>query len=262
MIELPPPNRHVLEPMFADYPYLRGYVPAVLAGGMGRAFVDDADDPKRGGLHLLWVYLFAGDPTGDDAAEMIRRIPAGSALVGPNAEWEQMIQETLGDDLDTSQRVAFGPGSWNRKRLETISRDLPPGYAMKQVTESEVEQFAQLIDWLIAAYPSRDAFLEDGVGFAVDVGGKIVSGCSAFAMGGGKIDFGVATLTDYRGRGLAAAVSASMILYCLENNIEPCWDAMNDTATRLGTRLGFTNPTPYITYSRQPRKTRGGLPVS
>ena len=93
------------------------------------------------------------------------------------------------------------PGKWNRTRLEIISRNVPPGYAIKQVTEREVEQFAQLIDWLVAAYPSHDAFLEDSVGFAMEVEGKIVSGCSAFTIGGGKIDCGVATLPDYRGRG-------------------------------------------------------------
>lgn len=251
MIELPSEKRHVLDDMFTDYPYLRGYIPAVLNGGMGRAFADDADNPKTGCLHLLWVYIFAGDATGDAAVEMIRNIPAGSSLVGPSPEWERLLQETLGDDLDTSQRVAFGPGKWNRARLNEIARDLPPGFAIKQVTKREVKQFAQLIDWLIAAYPSHDAFLENSVGFGVEVDSTIVSGCSAFTIGGGKVDFGVATLPDYQGRGLAAAVCASMILYCLDHNINPCWDAKNETATRLGTKLGFTNPTPYTTYLRK-----------
>ena len=46
-----------------------------------------------------------------------------------------------------------------------------------------------------------------------------------------------------------------MILYCLEHEIEPCWDAGNRADVReteisaaLAKKLGFTNPTPYTAY--------------
>ena len=40
-----------------------------------------------------------------------------------------------------------------------------------------------------------------------------------------------------------------MILYCLERNIEPCWDAANEASAMLATKLGFTDPRHYKAYT-------------
>ena len=249
MIELPPGKRNVLDTIFADYPYLRGFVPAVLAGGMGDAFADDMDNPKVGCLHLSRFYLLAGEADSDAAIEMVGEIPRESVLVGANANWEGRIRQVWGDNLDSWTRVAFGPGRWDRARLQTFARDLPAGYVIKPVTDAEVEGFAKLADWLISNYPTHNAFLAQGFGFAIEYAGKVVAGCGSFAVGGGKIDCGIATLPNFRRRGLATAVAAAMILHCLEHDIDPCWDAANEISAGLAEKLGFTNPTPYNAYT-------------
>jgi hypothetical protein len=39
-----------------------------------------------------------------------------------------------------------------------------------------------------------------------------------------------------------------MIEYCLELNLEPCWDAHNEASAALATKLGFVHPAPYTAY--------------
>ncbi|MHA1969870.1 MAG: GNAT family N-acetyltransferase, partial [Candidatus Hodarchaeales archaeon] len=58
----------------------------------------------------------------------------------------------------------------------------------------------------------------------------------------------ILTHPDYRGRGFATVVSAKMIEYCLEREIEPHWDAANPYSVKLALKLGFTDPESYKCY--------------
>ena len=40
-----------------------------------------------------------------------------------------------------------------------------------------------------------------------------------------------------------------MIAHCLDNNLEPCWDAHNDLSAELAKKLGFVDPAPYTAYA-------------
>jgi GNAT superfamily N-acetyltransferase len=247
MVQLSPESRQSIKKMFADYPYLRGLVQGVLAGGMGAAVADNVDDPKVAYLHLDFD-IFAGDADNDAAAEMLSGMPRGSVLVVPNADWERLIRNIWGDAVGLYPRVAFGPGQWDSVRLKAHSHNLLQDYAIKQVTGVDVGRFAELAESLVYTYPTHEAFLAHGVGFVVEYKGKFVSGCSSLALGGGKLEIEIQTHPDFRRRGLATAVAAIMIEHCLDYNIEPCWDAANDMSAGLGAKLGFTNPTPYNAY--------------
>ncbi|MBW4622041.1 MAG: GNAT family N-acetyltransferase [Cyanosarcina radialis HA8281-LM2] len=50
---------------------------------------------------------------------------------------------------------------------------------------------------------------------------------------------GFQTHDGFRRRGLARAVAAAMVLYCLDRGLEPCWDAANEPSSALARQLGF-----------------------
>lgn len=54
----------------------------------------------------------------------------------------------------------------------------------------------------------------------------------------------VATVEDpeYRRKGFGTAVSIALIEYCLKNNIEPVWEAANDTSVQMALKLGYSKP--------------------
>ena len=262
MIELSPDQRHIAGSLFRDYPYLRGYVAAVLSGEMGAAFVDDLDNPTVGRLTLGWPHIFAGDATRRIFEAMLKEVPPEATLIGADTAWVDAFRRIWGNQLVPWKRIAFSPGDWNSKTLTALTQQLPEGYTLKQVTNAtEVEGLTQVVDWLVDRrnYPTPENFLNRGVAFAVEFNGQIVSGCTSYAIGGGKFDLGIATRPEHQRRRLAQAVAARMILYCIEHDIEPCWDAGNRTDAReteisavLAQKLGFTNPTPYTAYIIKP----------
>jgi predicted GNAT family acetyltransferase len=72
-----------------------------------------------------------------------------------------------------------------------------------------------------------------------------VAGCSSYTLANNKLEIEIDTHPDHRRKGLARAVAAALILYCLDAGIEPCWDAHNPESAALAEQLGFTDPTPY-----------------
>ena len=232
MIELPPDQRHIARKLFSDYPYLRGYVAVVLSGEMGAAFVDDVDEPTVGYLTLAWVHIFAGDATSEAAEATLKAMPPKTTLIGANAAWENAFRRIWGNQLAPWRRITFGGGNWNP---ETLTQRLPEGYVLKRVTTSaEVEGLTGVVEWLVDRrnYPTPEDFLKRGVAFAIEFNGQIVSGCTSYTISGGKFELDIATRSEHQRRGLAKAVAARMILYCLEHDIEPCWDAGNRTDAR------------------------------
>ena len=262
MIELSPDQRHIARALFHDYPYLRGYVAAVLSGEMGAAFVDNVDHPTVGQLTLGWPHIFAGDATSRASEAMLREISPQATLIGADTAWGDAFRRIWGNQLVPWKRIAFSTGDWNPKTLTVLTQQLPKGYTLKQVTTpTEIEGLTQVVDWLVDRrnYPTPADFLNRGVAFAVEFNGQIVSGCTSYAIGGGKFDLGIATRPEHQRRRLAQAVAARMVLYCIEHDIEPCWDAGNRTDAReteisaaLAQKLGFTNPTPYTAYIINP----------
>lgn len=85
------------------------------------------------------------------------------------------------------------------------------------------------------------------VGFGVEQEGQFIAGCAG-APANGLLDFEIQTALAYRRRGLATAVAAAMILYCLDHDLQPCWDAANEMSARLAEKVGFVGLTPYMAY--------------
>jgi len=59
------------------------------------------------------------------------------------------------------------------------------------------------------------------------------------AIYNGKLKGNIEIQNQYRGKGLANAVAAHLVLYCLENNIEYCWEAPNKASIAVAKKLGF-----------------------
>jgi L-amino acid N-acyltransferase YncA len=64
----------------------------------------------------------------------------------------------------------------------------------------------------------------------------------------GKLEIEIQTHRQFRRRGLARAVAAALILYCIEHGIEACWDAANEPSAALARQLGFHSTGKYEAY--------------
>ena len=248
LVNLPVGRREALRPLYRDYPYLHGAVEAGIAADFGEAVADSAEAPSVACIHLEMDF-FSGDSQAPAAREMVERLVTDASIVAPGPGWEPLLRDVWGTRVQMHERVAFAAApSWDRARLRTQASALPPGFTMVRIDASTVDAYRELAPSLVYNFPSHAVFLRDGVGFGVLHEGRIVAGCSSFTVGGGKLEFEIQTHPEFRQRDLATATGARLIEHCLDNGLEPCWDAHNPPSAALATKLGFVNPLPYWSY--------------
>jgi hypothetical protein len=249
MIELSREQLPLIKPLFTGYPYLHDLVHGILVGAYGEAFADNLSAPNSGMLCYDGFVLFAGDPSPAAAGEMISSRPPKSALIGPSIAWEELIRQLWPNQFRLKQRVAFeSPSHWDRARLQGFIGNIPPGYTLKPITPADASAFGQLSTSLVETDPKTGQFsFARGVGFGISQASQFVAGCSGIPAGG-KLEFEVQAHPDHAHRGLATAVAAALIQYCLDHDLEPCWDAAHQVSASLGQKLGFAKPTPYNVY--------------
>jgi len=230
---------------------------------MGTVFADGAGQPTMALIELDF-YLLGGDaPVGNagralrylvggnarvvDAERTLREIELPASIIA-GSSWEPLLRCVWGDALLTRTRVAFSPGDWDRRRLRAFGDALPDGMAVRRIGSRDARGFEELAESLVYNFDSLDDFVKRGVGFGIEHEGRFISGCSSFAISSHSLEFEIQTHPDYRRRGFATATAAALIEYCLDQGLEPCWDAHNSMSAALATRLGFVDPTPYTAY--------------
>ncbi len=98
-------------------------------------------------------------------------------------------------------------------------------------------------------WDKAEDFLKMGIGFSLMVNGKHAStSYSAFLLDN-KLELGIETIENYRGKGYAKYACSALIDYCLENNYAPVWACRleNKESYQLAEKLGF-EPTLYLPY--------------
>lgn len=253
LTQLTPAQHERLRPLFAGFgARVHGCAEAVFSGEFGPAWADDVDAPAVALAHIGWsdvgFSFVAGDSRGAEALEAVRMVPAGSVIVSSDPSWNDAVRETLGHRAEVRTRTATSTpptSAWDRELLRTMAATLPAGHAIRRVTGSDIDAFADVEADLIGNFRTRQAFLERGLGFGVWYNGRCVAGCSSYTLANGKLEIEIDTRPEFRRRGLARAVAAALILHCLDHGIEPCWDAHNPESLALALQLGFVDPEPY-----------------
>ena len=242
LIELDSDNRASLPELFDRYPCLHGVVAAVIEGGMGRVFADARGEPQVA-LAVLDFHLLAGDPLHANAPLLFRQLQPGNVVIAPTPAWRQLVAATYPDGLTVYRREAFQTEQFDMDQLRRFCQALPGGFELRRVRPEEVAQFATDLDRaLIYNFRSHEEFITRAFGMGILHQGRFVSGAAAAAVGGGKIEIEIQTHRQFRRRGLARAVAAALILYCLEHGIEACWDAANGPPLPSRGNWGFTRP--------------------
>jgi GNAT superfamily N-acetyltransferase len=251
MIELTPAQHARLRPLFTGFgSRLHGCIEAIFSGDFGRAWADDAASPIVGVAQIDFWFV-AGDASSPVAADALQLLPVGGTIVTGGSEWDHRVRYAFGARLVARTRTGMTtppPPAWDRARLQRFAATLPGGFAIERITPDNVTSFVDVASDFVHHFRTRDAYFAQGVGFGAFVGERCVAGCSSFTLAGGKLEIEIDTHPDFRRRGLARAVAATMILHCLDAGIEPCWDAHNPESAALALQLGFVDPQPYTVF--------------
>ncbi len=244
IVELDRENRASLRRLFGDYPCMHGCIAAVVEDGAGRVFVDSIENPSVA-LAIVDFQFLAGNPFHESVPLLFDLLHDKEWLIVPTPDWEHVVSTTYPRKIMLDEREAFQAEQFDMNKLRRFISELPSGFELRKVSFEDVTQFTELSPALIASYASPKDFIDKGVGMGILHEGRFISGASSSPLGGGKLEFEIQTHKQFRRRGFARIVAAALILYCLENGIEPCWDAANEESSALARQLGFCSTGKY-----------------
>jgi hypothetical protein len=238
IVEIDRYSRSPLRKLFGHYPCMHGCIAAVIEEGAGKVFTDSRDNPGVA-LAIVDFQFLAGDPFHASVPFLLDLLHTNEWLIAPTPDWQQVVSASYPGKIEVYEREAFQAKQFDVGQLSGFISGLPDGFKLRKVRLEDVMKFKELSPALLASYTSPEEFIEKGVGMGIYHEGRYISGASSSPLGGGKLEFEIQTHKQFRRHGFARIVASALILYCLENGIEPCWDAANEPSATLARQLGF-----------------------
>lgn len=258
MIELTPEHFRTVSTLF-DSTHYGALTAATLQGSHpGRVFVDDLPNPSAGLVCTnagIGYYFLAGQPTvalldALQTAFLNDFIPAQkTALNNPEVllfynspDWQQPL---------FSQFVQCRPVLIHKKRFnlpaqissELAERDnsLPDGMQFARYTPELLAAHPNVAEEAALFYGSVDAFLAKSMGVCILAGDTLASYCHAVFIGSGEAEISIATVPDFRRRGLAYQTARAFLKECANRELVPIWGCWPENApsVSLAGKLGF-----------------------
>src|SRR6266498_4614590 len=222
IVELDRDNKASLQKLFGKYPCMHGCMAAVIEDGAGKVFADSQENPSVA-LAIVDFQFLAGDPFHKSIPLLFDLVNTKEWLITPSLDWDHVVSTTYPGKIEVYQREAFQAEQFDINQLRRFISKLPVGFELRKISLEDITKFTELSPALIGSYASAEEFIAKGIGMGIFHEGNFISGASSSPLGGGKLEFEIQTHNQFRRRGFARIVAAALILYCLENGIEPCW---------------------------------------
>lgn len=218
---------------------------AILRGEMGQVIKDESD-PSFAALEVsdLNFALVAGNARHPLARKYIQNLPKFAKLIFDSEELVTLAEELHPGKWIVLERFAFSSEQLEIEKVRQMKNGLPNGFRIQRVDLSLAKQFAKKENSFASihgkTFKSPEDFVERGVGFCALEGDTIAAVASSFTFCDQGIEIQIDTRRKYRGKGLATAVAAHLIAYCLEHDLDPGWDAATEISAKFAQKLGYT----------------------
>ena len=246
---LTPAHRLRLARAFRTVPRVDLSIECVIEGQMGSAFVDDVDSPRVYKISTGPFAYFAGDPHAAAAPELLGSLAPGTLLMPSATGWAEAGQALLGERLVEAERYQFSPDGLAQEALAGLLASSRHAAQVRRMDMAFVEAVwgqDSFVD--VALFDSPADFVERGIGYYLERGGRTVGAAFSSLVCSRGIEISIYVVERYRGAGMATALAAQLLLWCLDNGAEPHWDAANPASCRLAARLGYLPLGPYRAY--------------
>jgi RimJ/RimL family protein N-acetyltransferase len=239
---------------------------------IGKVYADKVESPETFYVvHPYGMSLLFGNYTNAGFNEKFREYALNNHGGRSNfewmqafpGEWDSVLKELFKEHLIKSSENIFQREEkiielntrinfrFNR-RIYDLNRQIlnDPECSISKTTGL---QFEEMKGSVVPAYfwKNADHFIEKGVGFSLCYKGKLASTAYSAFLLDRKLEIGIETKEEFRGKGFAVHTCSSLIDYCLENGYEPVWACKleNTPSYRLAQNLGFV-PVAEIPYYR------------
>ena len=221
-----------------------------LHGCMGYAIADNNEKPSAALITVGDFCFLAGTPNHILVAQATAPI-----IIPRNKEWGKVIESVWKDGVDKGLRYAIKkePDVFDSNKRIEYSNSLPSVYQLKlfnrkiyldSLSEAWSKDFC-------SQFADYNDYNKRGLGIAIILQGKVVSGASSYAVYKGGIEIEIDTNPEFRRKGLATACGARLILECLKRKLYPSWDAHDLRSVALANKLGYHLDSCYTVYIRK-----------
>lgn len=242
MYELKTVPKHlqpVLEQLFSTHHRVDLGIQSILEGQTGAHIVikvDDMNRPVTAQLEHGTFTVFAGAVN----EAFIHRIKKPCAIQPSPGAWVDRVKQTF--STSTFTRYSFDHRSLNEVYLQSVIDAHPLKDQVKRLDELMVKDLAadEWGQYHFMNYNSPQHFLATGAGYGVIAGDRIAAACTSALVCASGIELNIITDPLYRKKGFATLVAARLIIECLQQGLQPHWDAANTTSRDLAMKLGYT----------------------
>jgi GNAT superfamily N-acetyltransferase len=256
LVTIDPKKRLILSELFSKHKHGRVLINAVLEGRWGIALTDDAFKPQAAVLlHKPVVSFFGGNPESPVSLQLVQELTPPCMINVDAEEWVDLLIETYGDQLEKRQRFDFSSKRLNIEHIRSFKERVQEGIAVKRINLDLARRLSHDLrtDNHLSSYSSAEDFLTRGVGFCALRGERIVSCASSFTVCHEGIEIEINTHPDFRRRGIATTLAATLIEHCLERGIESHWNAANPISAKFAEKLGYIQKEAYDLYVLLPK---------
>lgn len=171
------------------------------------------------------------------------------------ADWDAVLQDLLSDNLvspssestsshaiEQNVRVNFKFNEEIFLRGKLANEKSDPAV---EILRTDREAFEKMTGTVVPLNFWNDAedFINKGVAFSLYYDGKLASTAFSAYLHDDKLELGIETYDEFKGKGLAYKACSALIEYCIENGFEPVWACKRDNvgSYQLAQKLGFEN---------------------
>ena len=229
-------------------------------------FVDNHEHPKALFAQAGHRYILAGDPEIDTFNLGIKQIFAnviypralaagqeGFAVYYDSAAWEEKMEALLGDkEIIHANREYYAC-----KELKHKWQDfMPEGFQLKMVNadllaNTGLKHLETLKEEMTSERPSVDDFLAKSFGVCATHENELAGWCLSEYNADGRCEIGIETISDYRQRGIATALTLAFLEHAFSHGIkEVGWHCFkrNESSAKTARKSGFDKVCDYKSY--------------
>lgn len=226
-------------------------IDCALEGQMGKAFVDDLEHPTVFEIELSHFFCyFAGNAARSAGREMIRSLPPYRLLMPSTPGWLQVAQEIHGGRLAKLTRSSFSSEDLSVDHLECLLVDSPFRNRVRCVDAAMARSLSNGFDSVfeISDFDSPEDFAQRGAGYCLMDGDALMGVAYSSLVCSRGIEVSLFVMPEQRRQGVATALASALLKWCLENSMEPHWDAANIESRKLAEKMGYIPTGTYDVY--------------
>jgi GNAT superfamily N-acetyltransferase len=243
-------NRIRLARAFRDNARVDLGIDCAIEGQMGKVFTDEAAIPTAFRIEQGPFRYFAGDARSPGGREMIERLEPHTLLMSSPPEWPEVAEEIHREKFISLPRYSFSSRRLSVEHIEhLLSESAFAGRirkidgAMARAMREDPEIFLDL-----SCFDSAEDFVERGCGFFLEEGNEMIGAAWSSLVCSKGIEVSIYVVPAHRTRGVATALACALLKHCLEQKIDPHWDAANPESCTLAEKLGYVYMGSYDAY--------------